>query len=295
MKYKVINAVCETGNFTEAAKKLNYSQSAVSQAVRNFEKDLGVTLFERSKKGVKPLKEVMPIIESIQRIHDEEEKMKEFVKTINDSERGVVRIAYLGDKLEKWFWELFQIFGDKYPKIRCEIRKKTHHEIERDLENKMLDFAFTFSTNIKGYEFFPYGEDELLVFLPKEHRLAFKETVSVDDLEKENILLTSEYTNIDFRRHNSQFYFSEDNMTLKFVEQGKGICILPKSIANIEESGLQVEARPFDKKYVQTWGMIYPKNEYLTKAAQKFLDHALRMYKKYPKAVDSAIGGDYKI
>ena len=77
MKYEVIHAVCETGNFTKAAKKLNYSQSAVSQAVRNFEKELGITLFERSKKGVRPLEEVRPIIESIQKIYEEERLMKE--------------------------------------------------------------------------------------------------------------------------------------------------------------------------------------------------------------------------
>lgn len=283
MKYKVINAVCETGNFTKAAEKLNYSQSAVSQAVRNFEKELGIPLFERSKKGVKPLTEVLPIIESIQKIHDEEEKMKAYAMSINDSESGVVKIAYLGDKIEQWFWELFHTFGEEYPKIRCEIRKKTHHEIEKDLENGLLDFAFSFSTDVKGYEFFPYGEDELLVFFPKGHRLSEREAVSVEDLEKENILLTSEYTSIEIEKmKSSQFYFSEDSMTLKFVEQGRGICILPQSIANIAESGLDVEVKSFEKKCVQTWGLIYPEQSKLTRATQKFLDHAFHMYKKFP-------------
>ena len=95
----------------------------------------------------------MPIIESIQRIHEEEQKMKEYAKFINDSERGTVRIAYLGDRIERWFWELFQTFGEKYPKIRCEIRKKTHSEVEKDLEDGLLDFAFSFSTNAKNYEY----------------------------------------------------------------------------------------------------------------------------------------------
>jgi len=304
MKYEVISAVCETGNFTKAAEKLNYSQSAVSQAVRNFEKELGVTLFERSKKGVKPFEEVKPIIESIQRIHEEEQKMKEYAKSINDSERGTVRIAYLGDRIERWFWELFQTFGEKYPKIRCEIRKKTHSEVEKDLEDGLLDFAFSFSTNAKNYEFLPYGEDELVVFIPKKHKLVARESVFVRDLEKENILITAEYASLDFERIHkvmglrsldSQFYFSEDNMALKFVEQGKGICILPRSFVDIEESGLEIEVKSFEKKCFQTWGMIYPKKKNLTNAAQKFLNHAFDMYKKNPIFVDSAIGGDYKI
>ena len=109
MKYEVISAVCEMENFTKAAKKLNYSQSAVSQAVHNFEKELGVTLFERSKKGVKPMEEVKPIIESIRKIHEEEEKMKEYAKAISNSESGVIRIAYLGERIENSF--------KRFPKI----------------------------------------------------------------------------------------------------------------------------------------------------------------------------------
>jgi len=304
MKYEVINAVCETLNFTKAAEKLNYSQSAVSQAVRNFEKELGITLFERSKKGVKQLEEVKPIIESIQRIYEEEQKMKEYVKLINDSERGTVRIAYLGDKLERGFWELFQTFGEKYPQIRCEIWKKTHREVEKDLENQLLDIAFSFSTDVEEYEFFPCGEEELVVVLPKGHHLAFQKTISMKDLEKENILITVEYTSLEFERmkkgvelkkQNPQFYFSEDNMALKFVEQGRGICIVPKSFLDTLESQLNVEVKSFETKCVQTWGMIYPQSQNMTNAVKKFLEHAFSMYKKYLKAVDSAIGGDYKI
>ena len=304
MKYEVISAVCETGNFTKAAEKLNYSQSAVSQAVRNFEKELGVTLFERSKKGVKPFEEVKPIIESIQRIHEEEQKMKEYAKVISNSESGVIRIAYLGERIENSFLELFRTFGERYSKIRCEIWKKTHREVEKDLENKLLDIAFSFSIDVEEYDFFPFGEEELVVVLPKGHHLALQNAISMKDLEKENILITAEYTSLEFERmkkgvelkkQDTQFYFSEDNMALKFVEQGRGICIVPKSFLDTLESQLNVEVKSFETKCVQTWGMIYPKSQNMTNAVKKFLDHAFGMYKKYPKAVDSAIGGDYKI
>lgn len=288
LKYKVINAVCETGNLTKAAEKLNYSQSAVSQAVRNFEKELGITLFERSKKGVKPMEEVKPIIESIQKIHEEEKKMKEYAKAISNSESGVIRIAYLGERIENSFLELFRTFGERYSKIRCEVSKKSPREVERDLENGLLDFAFSFSADIKGYEFLPYGEEELLVFLPKDHKLASKATVSMRDLENENILVTSEdvaldleriQKEIELKRQDTQFYFSEGSVALKFVEQGRGICILPKAFANIGKYGLEVEVRSFDKKYYRTWGMYYPQSKNLTSATRKFLEHTLDMYK----------------
>lgn len=37
MNYEIICAVCETENLSKAAQHLNYSQSAVSQAIKNYE------------------------------------------------------------------------------------------------------------------------------------------------------------------------------------------------------------------------------------------------------------------
>ena len=45
-------AVCETKNFTKAAKKLYTSQPAVTAAINNLEKELGVTLLIRNKRFV---------------------------------------------------------------------------------------------------------------------------------------------------------------------------------------------------------------------------------------------------
>ena len=56
-KYQTILAVCETHSISKAASKLNYTQSAVSQTIKNFEKELGVPLFKRSKQGMELLAE----------------------------------------------------------------------------------------------------------------------------------------------------------------------------------------------------------------------------------------------
>ena len=52
-KYQTILAVCETHSISKAASKLNYTQSAVSQTIKNFEKELGVPLFNRIGRIIK--------------------------------------------------------------------------------------------------------------------------------------------------------------------------------------------------------------------------------------------------
>ena len=56
-KIDVILDVYETHSISKTAVRLKYTQSAVSQAIRNYEKEIGVTLFKRSKTGMSPLTE----------------------------------------------------------------------------------------------------------------------------------------------------------------------------------------------------------------------------------------------
>lgn len=47
---RMLSAFAETGNFTAAAKYVSRAQSAVSHAIARLERQLGVTLFDRSIK-----------------------------------------------------------------------------------------------------------------------------------------------------------------------------------------------------------------------------------------------------
>ncbi|MBR5207189.1 MAG: LysR family transcriptional regulator, partial [Erysipelotrichaceae bacterium] len=47
-------AVYETGNFSESARKLKLTQSAITQLIHSLEKDLDTLLFIRSKRPITP-------------------------------------------------------------------------------------------------------------------------------------------------------------------------------------------------------------------------------------------------
>ncbi|MBR5746442.1 MAG: LysR family transcriptional regulator, partial [Clostridia bacterium] len=51
--YKVFYTVAECGSFSDAAKKLFITQSAVSQQIKSLENELGALLFVRGRKGAK--------------------------------------------------------------------------------------------------------------------------------------------------------------------------------------------------------------------------------------------------
>ncbi len=52
LKYDIILDICNTHSLSATAEKYSYSQPAVSQIVKNFEKELGMQLFTRTKGGM---------------------------------------------------------------------------------------------------------------------------------------------------------------------------------------------------------------------------------------------------
>ena len=54
---RVFERVYQTKSMTAAAKQMNLTQSGVSQHIKNLEKSLGVTLFDRIKHRLIPTKE----------------------------------------------------------------------------------------------------------------------------------------------------------------------------------------------------------------------------------------------
>ena len=75
-KYEIILNVCETHSISKTASKLNYTQSAISQAIKSYEKELGFPIFKRSKHGMEPIPGTEDVFASLRIICQEEEKIQ---------------------------------------------------------------------------------------------------------------------------------------------------------------------------------------------------------------------------
>ena len=92
-KYEIILDVCKTGSISKTAAKLNYSQSAVSQLIKSFEKELGLTLFKRTKHGVQLLPNTEEIVGSLEIICREEKRIRQTAADLNSLDSGYIRIG----------------------------------------------------------------------------------------------------------------------------------------------------------------------------------------------------------
>ena len=92
-RYAVFCAVVEHGSFTAAAAALNYSQSAVSQAVKAVEQEVGLTLVLRKKDDIELTSDGKKVYPYIQNICDAEMALAHKTFEMEQLQGSIVRIG----------------------------------------------------------------------------------------------------------------------------------------------------------------------------------------------------------
>ena len=89
---KVFDAIIMTGTLGAAAKLLNTSQSAASRQLLELERDIGLTLFERTNRQLKPTPEGLRFHSEIQHVLHGLAEIPAMVETIKSEERETLSV-----------------------------------------------------------------------------------------------------------------------------------------------------------------------------------------------------------
>ncbi len=256
---RTFRAVAELLNFTRASERLNLTQSAVSHQIKALEEELGEPLFIRAKRGVKLSHAGKTALEFVERILDDTEALREMISGRERSQIGRVRVAAATQAFVHLFAPLFESFMDSHPGIDLAFRTtvSTEHTVA-DILNGAADVGFAslavYSPNLQVTKLF---EDELVLIVSKDHKLAKKRAATVTEIQKEKLILFERGASI--RRATDQFFDqigvrpdlaleSNDTFFIKrMVERGLGVSLLPpwavrdevetKKLAQLQISG----------------------------------------------------------
>src|ERR1700735_1829374 len=100
-----VAAVARTGSFRRAADELHISQPALSEAVRNLERELGAAVLERGRSGARVssagrelLPNILPVLDSVDQLRqaaDTEHRTGRVVRvgTVNAATAGLLAPA----------------------------------------------------------------------------------------------------------------------------------------------------------------------------------------------------------
>src|SRR5262245_29485169 len=236
---RTFRAVAETLNFTRAAERLNLTQSAVSHQIKALEEELGEPLFIRAKRGVKLSQVGKVALEYVQRILDDTEALRERISGRERPPVGRVRVAAATQAFVHLFVPLFESFMDSHSGIDLSFRTTVSTEqTVADILNGAADVGFAslavYSPNLQVTKLF---EDELVLVVSRDHRLAKKRAATIEEIQKEKLIIFERGSSI--RRATDHFFDkvgvhpdlaleSNDTFFIKrMIERGLGASLLP--------------------------------------------------------------------
>ena len=292
-KLQAFCTVAELKSFSEAAKRLNYTQPAISAQIKELENELSVTLFNKTGKKVelsdagrtllpiagKLLKDFQDCRQAVLGNLDEEHRL---VKIGASSLPGVHLLPGLVEKVKAI-----------YPEMTFSIGINNNYQIERMLFARQIELGFVGRKRIRA----PHGalseylllKDDLVAVFPKAHPLASRDCLGIEELAglplilpPRNILTRRQ---VEERFHQLGLPFSlaleigNTEAIKRMVEHNIGITILSRSAVNKESVIGWLRAVPVEGLLLSRYFCLLTlRNAKRSTASREFIEFVLDQF-----------------
>ena len=209
---KYVTTIANIGSISEAAKRLFVSQPSLTKAIKELEKEMGITIFDRTNKGITVSKEGERFLGYARQVLEQAALLEEQYKSQSGGKKQFSVSTQHYSFAVNAFVELLK--GAEIDQYDVSLRETQTYEIIDDVAHMKSEIGLLYYNDFNRpvLEKLIHTNDltftELFtahphIFIGKTHPLAHKEVVSMDELE--------EYPYISFEQgdHNS-FYFSEE-------------------------------------------------------------------------------------
>lgn len=258
--------LAEELHFWNSAEKLFITQSALSRQIKALEEELGIQLFERSKRTVKLTKAGAFLQEQWLRMMEEIERVHRQAKSIHEGTFGLISIAYPGSIAYGFLPALISTIANSLPEVKMELVEPTDVSIEQMLLNHQLDLAFrrdpAENPALKSATL--YSEHFSLI-VPEDHPSTQENFHSLTQMKDEKFILSG-LNNKTYYVSRLQQLFREYNfepnvhiesdfgaMVLSLVARGLGVSIMPSSYASSAPAGVRFINLPQKTNLYAAW------------------------------------------
>lgn len=286
---KYIVTVAETGNITEAAKRLFISQPSLTNAIRELEKEMQITIFNRTNKGVAVSNEGDEFLSYARQVLEQVGLLEEKYLNVKEQRpRFSVSCQHYSFAVNAFVDVIQEFEANQYD---FTLRETQTYEIIEDVSRLKSEIGILYVSSkneeiimklIKqnGLKFEELFQARPHVFISSRHPLAEREEISLEDLE--------EYPYLSFEQgeYNS-FYFAEeilstldrkknikvrDRATLFNLVIGLNGYTVSSGVISRELNGENIIARPLLVDEAMRIGTITQKNMPLSRYGNVYME-----------------------
>lgn len=175
-------AVAEAEHVGRAAEQLHISQSPLSRQIAQLEKNLGLTLFERSQQRIRLTSDGRVFLTEAHALLRHADRLENLGRRLGRGEEGGLCIGYVADAMHTGVLPTaLRTLRDQRPGIHVALYDQESAEQFEGLRQRSLDIALVRtppSEDDPDLNTAPLLQDPLLLALPAEHPLAGQEELT---------------------------------------------------------------------------------------------------------------------
>ncbi|MEH2475652.1 DNA-binding transcriptional LysR family regulator [Nitrobacteraceae bacterium AZCC 2161] len=239
-------SVSKERSFTKAAKRLNISQSAVSEQVKLLEEEIGFELFTRTSRGIESTDRGRTFLYESERVMGDLLSLTDTARRLRGALSDTLTIAMGSGMAQIFIPRLFDDLRNNLPGVRLEILTAPTRNIFTELHEERIDAGLAIESDPErlpaGLVFDRLIDAEMALIIPPKHALArSKQPVDIGRLLAEPFIMSeltvgygqvvlSLFTDLGIRPN---VLAVVDNIeTIKMIVQsGGGIAIVPRACA----------------------------------------------------------------
>ena len=257
-RLNVFREVVAHGSFSEAADALSYSQSAVSQAIATLEGEVGAPLIERTRGGVRPTAAGAALAGHVSGILARMETAEAELAAIAAGRGGRLRTASFPTAGATLMPQAIAAFRASHPGVDLTLAEGEPEEIAPRLRAAEFDLALLFEFEAVGERLgagmrrFDLPADPLHLALPRDHPLAGRENLRLEDLREESWIQASASSpcarHVVRSCHAAGFepsvsFESDDYQTVQgLVSAGVGVALIPQLALSNVRNDIRIRA-----------------------------------------------------
>lgn len=235
-----ILAVKDLGNFLEASESCHVTQSTLSTMIGRFEKEVGISIFDRHYKPVKVTKEGELLIQQLRIIKKEIETLSELKDSLKGELKGEVSIGVIPTIAPYILPGFLNDFANRLPDVQFSVSETPTKSIVESLKKRELDIGIL-ALPILDSDLIeiPLYQEPFLLYDCSPKPIPESPTLSDIDIDRlwlmeEGHCLSQQVIQIcDLDKHprtnrmNFKFRAGSVDSLIRFVKINEGVTLLP--------------------------------------------------------------------
>ena len=168
-KLEALLMAVDLGSFTKAAEVLGYTQSGLTHMMNSLEKEVGFTLLERGRSGVRLTEEGERIAPAVREFLQANARLDSVIEQVASSRTEIIRVSAYASIAMHWLPGIIQRFREECPDVDVDIRMADHVDVPDELLAQGKMDAILVSPQDEGqYEWVHLADDPMFAVLPRD-------------------------------------------------------------------------------------------------------------------------------